>query len=196
MSFNLSMVAAAAPQGEVKASPQANLVKDPKDGEMKPQTVTDGGITIDKSKAPEIRLDGPVGYMYTELLNRELSNESMAAVVHAAMDAQQEDPATPGKVAMTPNGPVVERANPNAGYVFVTKGDDLQPADVMPIMDKVLNARRLNPDMPVGVAMITDGRPSATMESLSRCLAPSGIQVTYLESGLTDMVRRMAKAGK
>lgn len=192
MSFNLSLVSTP-PQGEVKTSVDLPSKVNPDTGAVEKDTVTEGGITIDKAKAPQLVLDGPLGHMYTELLNRELSLESMGAVVAAAKDSEEEIEQAPGKVAMTPTGPIREQADPSAGYIFVTDGDTLKPSDRNDISVQLLKQRREHPDMPVGLAMLSSGNPSPTLESLTRCMEAAGVRITYLKSGLTSMARSMVK---
>lgn len=188
--FDLSLSVRPSTSGDVKASMLPEKKFDEKQNQMVPQTITDGAISIEKGNSAALKLDGPLGHMYTELLNKELSMESMGAIVAASSSTASPVEADAGKVSMTTQGPIVDTPD-NGGYIYVVPGDDLKSDDLHTISSKLLSHRLKNPDSPVGLAMISEGKPSATMESLTRCLAPAGIRTTFLKSGLKDMARSM-----
>lgn len=190
--FDLSLAVRPNTAGDVKPSKLLEKKFDPKQHQMVEQTVTDGAIGIDKANTASIKLDGPLGHMYTELLNRELSMESMGSVVAAAATTSnpESDQFDTGKVSMTTQGPIVDTPD-NQGYIYIVPGDQLEQKDLANISSKLLERRLAQPDTPIGLAMLTEGNPSPTMESLTRCLAPSGIKTTFLKSGLTAMAKSM-----
>lgn len=198
-SFDLSLAIPNRASGEVMASPKYDTKVNPKTEERVKQTVTEGGVTIDKSAAPKLMLDGPLGYKYTQLLDTELSVESMAAVVAAAgqasdgTDVDLAPSGVPGFVSMGSTGPVVED-DTDAGYIFIVAADSLESKDLGEISQNFIDKRLANPQRPLGLAMITDGKPTGTLESLYRVLTPMNVAITTMESGLYSMIAAMKGA--
>lgn len=191
--FNLSMVASRTPPSDVQASPNPDTVTNPKTNEVEKQTITKDGIEIDKSVAPKLVLDAPVGHMYTEMLNKELSLESMGAIVAAAeadvvVDAPNEHT---GTVAVGPQGATMDTGKDSNGYIYIVNADTLESQALGEIANKFLDRKTKTPDMKLGLAMISEGNPTATVESLTRIIKACGAEVTYSQSGLIDMAKRM-----
>lgn len=197
-SFDLSLAMPAKTKSEVYASPKYDTKVDPKTGRPVKQDITDGGVTINKTMNPKPMLDGPLGYKYTQLLDTELSIESMAAVVAAAGQSGaggeevETPPGTPGFVAMGSTGPIIED-DTDAGYIYITSADQLQMKDMTEISQNFISKRIAAPERPLGIAMITGGSPTPVLESLVSILKPMGVQVTTMESGLLAMIASMKK---
>ena len=197
-SFDLSLIARKGPTSEVKASSKYEMVTNPKTDEREQQTITDGGITISKD-SPISKLDGPMGYKYTQLLNQELSLESMGAIVAAAEQSGATDMDTvvpgsfSGKVAVNANGAAIDHEG-TSGYIYITSADSLESKDVGSIAKNLLDKRLKDPKRQLGLAMVTEGRPSPVMESLYQIAASAGIHITTTELGLKSMMRSMLEA--
>lgn len=196
-SFDLSLAMPTKPKGDVMASQKYDKKLDPDTGRPIEQTVTEAGVTINKDKAPAPMLDGPLGYKYTKLLDTELSLESMAAIAAAAGAAGVEDevelpPGTPGFVAMGKTGPIIED-DTDAGYIYIVPADTLTDVDFGEIAQNFISKRAEAPDRPLGLAMLIQDKPSATLESLYKTLTPIGVRVTTMESGLISMIHAMKK---
>lgn len=197
-SFDLSLIARKGPASEVQASAKYDMVENPKTDEKEKQTITDGGITIAKD-SPILKLDGPMGYKYTQLLNQELSLESMGAIVAAAEQSGATDMETvvpgsfSGKVTVNANGAGIDHDG-TAGYIYITSADNLESKDVGSIAKNLLDKRLQDPKRQLGLAMVTEGKPSAVMESLYQIAVGAGIQVTTTDSGLKSMMRSMLEA--
>lgn len=189
--FNLSLVASKAPVSDIQASPKLQTVENPKTGEMQEQTITKDGITIDKTIAPKLILDAPVGHTYTELLNKELSNESMGAIIAAADTDSVQTPEYTGNVEVTPQGSSIETTTDNAGYIYIVEADTLESSALGEISSKFLDRRTRNPSQKLGLAMISDGKPTSTVESLTKIMNACGVPVTYTKEGLVSMASRM-----
>lgn len=194
-SFDLSLAVVKPTDSEVKASQQYTTKVDPKTDQPVRQTITDGGVTINKSMAPKLMLDGPLGYKYTELLNKTLSLESMSAIV-AASDMSTEDTSNinhdPGKLSITGQDMSIE-SDPHAGYVYVVSADTLESRDIAEISSKLINQRLKSESKPIGLAMLTQGNPSPVIESLVGCIEHLGVTVTYTPEGLKSMISLMIK---
>lgn len=189
--FNLSLAAKPEAVSTVKASEQYSKVKDPKTGQMEPQKITDGAITIDKSGAPKLKLDGPLGHMYTELLNRELSLESMGAIVAAAdevMDSEVDTNATPGTVAVSNGLASIEQPNNDLGYVYVFKVNSLESQALGEISKKMIDHRIKHPSSKMGLAAIVEDNTTPALESLIRCVQPLGVQIVFTERSALSMM--------
>lgn len=190
------MLAQKGEQGDIQASTELEKKVNPDTGETKLETVTKGGVTIDKDIAPKLQLDGPIGHYYTEILNKELSLESMGAVIAASADAISAEEASnqleTGKVSMTSQGPVNDSNTPE-GYIYIIDGDTLESRALNELSSKFLDKRLKDPKAQLGIAMITKGKPSSTMESLTRCLSAADVRVTYFESGLIKMASDMLR---
>jgi hypothetical protein len=194
--FDLSLAAKPEAASAVKASDQYTKVKDPKTGQMERQTITDGAVTINKAGAPKLKIDGPLGHMYTELLNRELSLESMGAIVAAAdeaMDTEVDTNATPGMVAVSNGLASIEQPNNDLGYVYIFKVGSLESQALGEISKKMINHRLSNPKANIGLGAITDGKTTASLESLIRCVQPMGVRVAFTETGALSMLRDYLK---
>ena len=189
--FDLSLAAKPEAASAVKASDQYTKVKDPKTGQMERQTITDGAVTINKAGAPKLKIDGPLGHMYTELLNRELSLESMGAIV--AMDTEVDTNATPGMVAVSNGLASIEQPNNDLGYVYIFKVGSLESQALGEISKKMINHRLSNPKANIGLGAITDGKTTASLESLIRCVQPMGVRVAFTETGALSMLRDYLK---
>lgn len=194
--FDLSLAAKPQAVSAVKASEQDSKVKDPKTGQMEPQTITDGAITIDKSGAPKLKLDGPLGHMYTELLNRELSLESMGAIVAAAdevMDTEAQTNSNPGTVAVSNGVASIEQPNNDLGYVYIFKVNNLESQALGEISKKMINHRLNHPKANIGLAAITEGKTTETLEALIRCVKPLGVDITFNERGALSLIQSYLK---
>lgn len=194
--FNLSLVASRAPAGDIQASPNYQMKTNPNTGEQEKQEVGKDGVSIDKSLAPRLVLDGAVGHTYTALLNKELSLESMGAIVAAASmdveDTANHDEDT-GHVKINSQGAEIETSNPNAGYIYVVDADTLESAALGSISSKILDRMSTHPNEKIGLAMISNGKPTATVESLTRCFKSSKVMITYHQAGLVSMAQDMLK---
>ncbi len=193
--FDLSL---AVKPSQVKASPDYAKVKDPKTGQEVKQTITNGAITINKADAPALKIDGPLGHMYTELLNKELSLESMGAIIAAvddvtkATDAQNEANSEVGKVIVENGEPRIEREKSDEGYVFVMNADTMESQALGEISSKFIKHRLNNPNGKTGLVAISEGSPSPSLESLINCLRPLGTQIRMTYNGGLDLIKSMA----
>lgn len=189
--FDLSLAAPIKAEGDVKASKDYPVHKDPETGEKTLEKTTDGGITIDKSKAPVLKLDGPMGHYYTELLNKELSLESMSAIAAmSSIEEQDEGNELSGKVTVDTQGARIED-NGNEGYIYVVNADTLESKDLRAISDNFLKKRLENPKRQLGIAMVSEGNPSPTLESLTNILQSADVRVTYSRQGVVRMAKEM-----
>lgn len=197
MTFNLSLVGKNEQTSEVKASKQTQVKQDSETGKNEQEKVTSGGIPIDKKQAPVLVLDGPLGHYYTELLNATLTNESMGAIVSAAMeDTSDEYQGELGKVSVTPMGPITDALDTGVGYVYVTDSKSITPSNSRDITDKLISMKTKNPNRPVGLAAFVKSEMTPTMESMYRCLSAAGIECRFLPSGFERMVNVMIKGTK
>lgn len=193
MTFDLSLA-------EVKASKEYDKTVDGKTGEVKDKTVTDGGVRIDKSRAPKIIADGPLGYKYTELLNQTLTNENMSAIVAAAEDADEgvadrpvgETGLPTGYVAVGDGHVVNEIDTTDIGYVYVVDAGDVKTADMMQIASDVLSVKNQYPDRPIAVGVIDSGRVSDAGAQVVEALLKADIAVAVTQEGFLRMVKAMA----
>lgn len=188
--FNLSLVASKAPLSDVQATTKLETVTDPNTDQPVEQTITKDGITIDKSMAPRLVIDAPIGHMYTELLNKELSIESMGAIIAAAEDDSVR-PTHTGNVAIGSQGPLMETNDGNSGYIYIVDADTLESSALGEIASKFLDRKTANPSQKLGLAMISNGRPTSTVESLTRVVKGCGVDVAYTPEGLVTMACRM-----
>lgn len=187
--FNLSLAVKPTDSSEVKASKDHEVVKDEKGQEHK-QTTTAGGLDIDKSKSPVLKIDGPLGHMYTELLNKQLSLESMGAVIAAVdnidqIDAQtQEIMADTGKVSISNNQASIDQPHGELGYIYVLNADTLESKELYEVSKKLIDRRLNSTTTPIGLIAISEGSPSETLETLVNIIKPldATICLTY-ESG-------------
>lgn len=205
MSFNLSLA-----KKEVEDNPE--LVKasttypekvDPMTGRKYEQNVTDGGVTIDKSKAPALVLDGPVGYQVTELLDRVLSKESMSALLAAyeddsadakTGDAQHSgDPTGTVDVNLNTGAAVNSSVQAGAGYLYVADVDKLGSGDVVSVLNRLDQVKRENPDAEVSLALVGSGAITPTVESLMSNAHRFGVRVSATKHGINAMVADMLK---
>lgn len=195
--FDLSLAAKPAAMSTVKASEQYSKVKDPKTGDMEKQTITDSAVTIDKSAAPKLKLDGPLGYMYTELLNKELSLESMGAIVAAADSAIDaalvDDGSTPGMVAVVNGQARIEQPDNQEGYVYVMSADTMESQALGEISAKMIEHRLKAPKAQLGLIALSEGKPSASLESLVKCLTPLGVKVAMTKDSGAEMIQSYLK---
>lgn len=192
--FDLSLIAPKKEEQDKQVQPSTTYdkVTDPDTKEKTDRKITDSGLPVIKDGSKNIKLAGPIGHMYTELLNRQLSLESIAGAVAAAAsveDAEQEH--VTGKVTISDQGISREYGNSD-GMVFVFSGQDLKDKGVVEISDQILEAKAKSQGMPVGVAVIDSELSGPTLESLYRCMQPSGIRVVCSLESMTDMVKEMA----
>lgn len=193
--FDLSL-AVPKKENEVQASTEYQKETNPQTGDVRDRKVTDSGLTVDKDKAPKLQLAGPLGHMYTELLNEQLSLESMGGVVAAAAMApggglnQTEVTPETGKLRVGPQGAAYEHGG-NDGYIFITKSSDLGYDSFKGISADLLARKAKDPEAKLGVAVINDGTLTESLESLTRVMKGCGIPVVYTEEGLTSMAKSM-----
>lgn len=194
--FNLSLMAGE-PVSEVKATKELPIEENPKTGEETPETITEGGLKIDKSLAPKLVLAGSVGHLYTEILNRELSLESMGAVMAALGDIQKSDRTSksldPGMIEVTGDETTIVHEDPDVGYIFIAEGKDLDRDDFRKISGDFMAMRARYPNKPLGLAMLGESGVSETMESLRVCLGPAGVQLAFTQGGFKRMVLSMVR---
>lgn len=193
--FDLSLAAPMQAEGDVKASRDYPVHKDPETEEKTLEKTTDGGITINKSKAPAIMLDGPMGHYYTELLNKELSLESMTAIAAmSSMDEQSEGEESSGKVTVDSQGAHIEDTG-SEGYIYIVNADTLEAKDLRTISDNFLKKRLEDPKRQLGIAMVSEGNPSPTLESLTNILQSADVKITYSRQGVVNMAKEMIQKG-
>lgn len=194
--FDLSLAAPVQAEGDVKASKDYPVHKDPETGEKTLEKTTDGGITIDKSKAPAIKLDGPMGHYYTELLNKELSMESMSAIAAmTSMDEQIESEESSGKITVDSQGAHIEDTG-SEGYIYIVNADTLEAKDLRTISDNFLKKRLEDHKRQLGIAMVSEGNPSPTLESLTNILQSVDVKITYSRQGVVNMAKEMIQKGQ
>jgi len=201
MTFNLSLAQKEVEDDPklVKASSELETRTDPITHKPYKVDVTEGGITIDKSKAPAIMLDGPLGHQYTEILNRVLSKESMGAIV-AALSVEEDD--AKGPTSGTPTGFVDVSADGVAkngehgtsqGYLYVADGTDLPSTELTRVMSRLIERKNENPNANVGVVLAAEGKLCHTAESLVKHATSLGVQVAIRPMAIGQMVVQMAK---
>lgn len=198
MSFDLSL----AQDKEVVASKDYVKVKDDKTGEMKDKTTLDDGVRIDKSKAPKIIADGPLGYKYTEYLNQTLTNENMSAIVAAAEESEDAsiDTSTVGSGQGEPTGYVVVDDNgisnqvdtSDVGYVYVIDAGEVTTSDMVQMAESVFKMKNKFPDRAIGVGVIHNGQVSKNASAVLQAMKNADVPVAVTQEGLARMVRSMA----
>ena len=204
MSFNLSLAKDEVKDdpNQVKASTELQTRIDPMTQKPYKVDVTEGGITIDKSKAPAIMLDGPLGHQYTEILNRVLSKENMGAIV-AALSAEEED--AKGPTSGTPTGYVdvgMDGTTQNGehgtaqGYLYVADGEHLPSTELTRVMSRLIEKKNEDPNANLGVVLASEGRLCSTAESLVRHATSLGVKVAIRPSAVSQMVVDMARRTK
>ena len=182
-------------QSSVKASETYQKKIDDETKKPVEQTITDSAITVDKSTAPKLAIGGPLGNYYTQLLNQNLTIESMGAIAQegmVAVDATSEfSMANSGKVVVTEQGATIDTSGA-MGYIFVTTAKSLDKSQAYAIADKLLNLRASNPSRPIGLGLI-GGEYLPVTESLVKAMKPAGIQVAFYQTDVLTMACRMLK---
>lgn len=191
--FDLSLVTGQTPQGDVRASAKYDVKPNPETGKPEEQKITESGMTIDKSTAPKLATSGPLGNFYTELLNQTLTVESMGAMVAAGEEsimAQGQTAAPTGKVTVSEQGASVDYTG-SAGYIYITKSDDLSKTQAFQVAEQLLKVRNKNPQLRMGLGLVTANTPSESLESLVRVARAADVEVTTTHTGVLAMAHSM-----
>lgn len=180
---------------DVKASREYDKTVDPKTGEEKDKQVSKDGVNIDKSKSPYLELGGPLGHMYTELLNKVLAtNESMASVVSAAGEAAEAAEDTTniptGFVAIHDGGVRSEVTGDVRGYLHVVDAA-MNRTEMMDTLSAISTRKIQNPDQPIGLAIVGDMTP--TSESLISHVGRMGVPMAISQSAALTLAMRLWK---
>lgn len=202
--FNLSLAheQKAAEEAEklkqLQANPNLEQTVDPDTGEKKLVTHTDSGIDINKGKAPALVLQGPLGHMYTEELNRVLTKENLVATTQAYKQSEQARVGSPsqnptGYIETSDQGATVELDVDGDGYLYVVDGETLTADGMMRATTAILDQQRQFPDKVVSLGLSAKGKLSHNAESLLNCMVKAGVKVAVSHSGIRDLGLAVAR---
>lgn len=193
--FDLSLAMTPETQSDVKASETYQKKIDSETMKPVEQKITESGITVDKSTAPKLAIGGPLGNYYTQLLNQNLTTESMGAIAQegmVAVDATSEfSQANSGKVVVNEQGATIDTTGA-AGYIFVTSAISLDKSRAYAVADKLLSMRASNPSRSIGLGLI-GGHQHPVTESLVKAMGAADIPIAFYQTDVLKMACRMLK---